>query len=105
LKRASWTQRGITSHHRQLRRERDLDLAERETALCTLNGSADAIGNVNPVSLDIKSSGFEPRHVQQIGDKAGQAARFLFNGGQEIGLILFRYPVAKLAQARDGTKD
>ena len=79
-------QHGVELQHRQIGRELDLDPVLREDLAGALQGGADDLADVVERSVRRDRAGFEPGHVEQVGDEAVEPLRFVVDRREKVGL-------------------
>ena len=83
----------------------DLDAVLAEDLARPLQGRADDLADVVAVEVRRDSAGFQPRHVEQVGDEAVQPLRLLDDGGQQVGLGGIVQGIGEVVQGAGGPED
>ena len=88
----------VAAHERQVRREADPHRLAWERFAAALGRALHDVGDGDQIAIDLEAAGFDPRHVEQIGDEARQPRRLLFDRGQEFEPLGRTHLVAERAQ-------
>ena len=67
--------------------------------------AADDLVEIVERGVEHEGAGFEPRHVEQIGDEAVEPLGFLDHGADELDLLLVGQRAGKIAQRAGGAED
>src|SRR5215472_13526553 len=83
----------------------DLNAVASEDIAGPLQRRADDLGDIDQFELELDRTGFEPGHVEKIGDEPAQPFGLILEGCEQLLTVFFAVPLWEAAKACNGAQD
>jgi len=96
---------GVAANGRQTGRQTDRGLLVRKDFFAADDSGAHHFADIDEIAAWRERSRLDSRHIEQIGDEAGETTSLLLDRGEKVELVRGRQLVAELLEARNRSRD